>query len=342
MNCSVKAMHLPKNADFFKADFGYALRVFHVFFLAFLAVLGLMGCLQNAQAQAVPAISSAAAAVTAPATAKPMPSLLLAEVDRGDVDVTLYLVSEKFDGVRAFWDGAQLRTRSGKLIAAPAWFIENFPTSPLDGELWMARGQFDATSAAVRRQSPDEQEWRKMRYLLFEYPEAPGNFAERVEELKALVAQAQVPWLQVIPQFRLANRQELRQKLKEIVRAGGEGLMLHRADALYISGRNEALLKVKLWHDAEALVIGHKAGKGKYTGMLGALRVRSIADVGGKGGIKGGVKGGVEFMLGSGLSDAQRAHPPAIGSLVTFRYRELTPRGVPRFASFYRMAADKN
>jgi DNA ligase-1 len=80
---------------------------------------------------------------------------------------------------------------------------------------------------------------------------------------------------------------------------------------------------MKPWHDAEAIVIAHQPGKGKYSGMLGALRVRTSA--------------GVEFMLGTGLSDSDRRNPPPIGSVVTFRYRELTNRGQPRFASFLRV-----
>ena len=132
-----------------------------------------------------------------------------------------------------------------------------------------------------------------------------------------------MPWLRIVEQFEIADRKTLDRKLAEILKLGGEGLMLHRADANYTTGRSDVLLKMKLWHDAEAEVIGHQPGKGKYAGVLGALKVRT-AD-------------GVEFMLGTGLTEAERRNPPPIGSTVTYRYREVTKRGVPRFASFYRM-----
>ena len=264
--------------------------------------------------------------VTLPAlpalAAEPLP-LLLAEVDSGHSDISRYLVSEKLDGVRAFWDGQTLRTRNGNAITPPAWFTENFPSQALDGELWIARGQFDRLSATVRRQVPDDAEWRAVRYLVFELPQAPGTFRERAHSLNKLVAAARTPWLQAVEQFELNNRQAVDQKLAEILKLGGEGLMLHRADATYTTGRSDVLLKMKLWHDAEAEVIGHQPGKGKYAGMLGALRVRT-AD-------------GVEFMLGTGFNEAERKTPPPIGSTVTYRYREVTKRGVPRFASFYRV-----
>ena len=249
--------------------------------------------------------------------------LLLAETEQGQSDVSLFLVSEKLDGVRAFWDGTALRTRNGNTINAPAWFVEGFPARALDGELWIGRGKFDALSGAVRRQVPDDAEWRQIRYLVFELPNAAGTFRERAEVLSREVEKAAVPWLQTVEQCEVSDRKALDAKLAEILKLGGEGLMLHRADATYITGRSDVLLKMKLWHDAEAEVIGHQPGKGKYAGVLGALKVRT-AD-------------GVEFMLGTGLTEAERRNPPPIGSTVTYRYREVTKRGVPRFASFYRV-----
>lgn len=250
------------------------------------------------------------------------PPLLLAESWRGGLDVTQYLVSEKYDGVRGYWDGQRMWTRAGHPITPPAWFVAALPPVKLDGELWLGRGRFEQTSAAVRREAPLEAEWRQMRYQVFELPEAPGSFAERAERIRAIAAETNVPWLLAVEQFRLADGKALTRRLHEVVNAGGEGLMLHRADAIYVTGRSEVLLKAKLWHDAEAVVIAHRPGKGRYSGMLGALRVRTPE--------------GREFSLGSGFSDAQRRSPPPLGTTVTYRYRELTAKGLPRFASFWR------
>ena len=251
------------------------------------------------------------------------PRLLLAETVRSDTDVTRYLVSEKLDGVRAFWDGRVLVTRGGHVINAPAWFVEHFPARALDGELWAGRGQFERTSATVRRQTPDDAEWRQLRYMIFELPQAEGDFRERVRAMQAIVAEAAVPWLRAVEQFTVRDRKELDAKLARVVKAGGEGLMLHRADASYLTGRHDTLLKMKPLYDAEATVVGHLPGKGKYLGMLGALRVRTEA--------------GIEFSLGSGLSDAVRRAPPPVGTIITYRYREVTERGIPRFASYHRV-----
>jgi len=256
-------------------------------------------------------------------TATEPPAILLAEVYRDQVDISRYLVSEKLDGVRAIWDGAILRFRSGKEINAPRWFVDGLPKRPLDGELWIARGTFERLSGIVRKDVPDDSEWRQVRYMIFELPGAPGTFRERAEAMREIARQANIPWLREIEQFSVVDRDSLKKRMKEVVKAGGEGLMLHRADALYETGRSDTLLKMKPWEDAEARVIGHQPGKGKYAGMLGALRVRT--------------DDGREFLLGTGFTDQQRRYPPPVGGTVTYRYRDLTITGLPRFASFLRV-----
>ena len=259
-----------------------------------------------------------------PAAAEAMqPPLLLAERYRDGIDVSNYWISEKLDGVRAVWDGRVLRFRSGNPVPAPQWFLDGLPAEALDGELWLAHGRFDELSAIVRRKAPVDAEWRRVRYMVFELPAAAGSFTERIARMRAIAAAAQRPWLMAIPQFRLADVAALKKKLGEIVRAGGEGLMLHRADAAYETGRSATLLKLTPWLDAEAVVVGHIPGKGRHAGRLGALRME--------------MPDGRRFSLGSGLSDALRRDPPPPGTLVTYRYRELTPKGMPRFPSYLRL-----
>ncbi|MBU3698246.1 DNA ligase [Dechloromonas sp.] len=257
------------------------------------------------------------------AVAAAAPDILLANVYRNEIDPAPYLVSEKLDGVRAIWDGQSLKTRSGRVINAPVWFVDALPAVALDGELWIARQRFDEVSGTVRREVPVDAEWRKVRYMLFELPGAGGTFAQRVEQMQAIISKAKVPWLQVIEQRPAVNRESLKKWLARVVKQGGEGLMLHRADAPYETGRSDTLLKLKPALDAEGVVVRHLPGKGKYEGMLGALEIR-LAD-------------GKLLRLGSGFSDEQRKNPPPPGALVTYRYRDLTAYGVPRFATFVRV-----
>lgn len=255
-----------------------------------------------------------------------IPGFVLAEEADRNPDPAGWLVSEKLDGVRALWDGAQLRFRSGRVVVPPPWFIERLPRTPLDGELWLGRGRFDELSGLVRRNSPDDQAWREVRYMLFELPGAPGPFSARAAALARIAAQAGWPQLQAVAQRTLPDRVALASWLAEVVRGGGEGLMLHRADAPWVAGRNRALLKLKPLQDEDGIVIGHLPGRGRHVGRLGALRIRCA-------------EGGM-FDLGSGFSDAQRDQPPPLGSTVTYTYRGRTPSGLPRFASFVRVRPD--
>lgn len=263
-----------------------------------------------------------AGALARPARSAALPLLLAQDAPAG-VDPAGYLVSEKFDGVRAYWDGQSLLLRGGGRVAAPPWFTRHLPALPLDGELWLARGRFEALSAAVRRQAPLGDEWRQIRYMVFDLPGAAGPFAARAAMLEDLARRIGWTQLQAVPQSPVAGRAELQRRLDEVIHAGGEGLMLHRADAVHAVGRSAVLLKLKPLYDAEARVVGHVAGRGRHAGRMGALRVRT--------------QEGVEFLLGTGFTDAEREAPPPEGSLVTFTYRGTTSAGVPRFASFLRL-----
>jgi DNA ligase 1 len=268
----------------------------------------------------LPALAQAAAPSGSPADP---PALPLAQEWATGGDPSAYLVSEKLDGVRAFWDGRLLRFRGGGRIPAPGWFTAKLPPTPLDGELWLGRGRFDELSGLVRRELPDDAAWRQVRYMVFELPDAPGSFAERAARIEAIVARAAWTALVAVPQERVNSRDALDARLDGVLRAGGEGLVLHLASAPYQTGRSSALLKFKREHDAEAVVIAHKAGSGRLSGLTGALRVRT--------------GDGVVFDVGSGLTDALRSNPPAVGSTITYRHSGLTPGGRPRFPTFVRV-----
>lgn len=270
-------------------------------------------------------LAGAAAAPALPgvavAQAEPVAPMLAQNWHHG-LDPAAYLVSEKLDGVRALWDGQVLRFKSGRPIAAPAWFTAALPQMPLDGELWLGRGGFDRLSGIVRRGAPQEALWREVRYMVFDLPGLAGPFEARAAHMVATVARPDAPWLQAVAQLRVADRAALARHLRATVDAGGEGLVLHRADALWQSGRSDALRKLKPVLDEEARVLAHLPGKGRHAGRLGALLLER--------------PNGQRFALGTGFTDAQRMEPPPVGSWVTYRYRDRTASGVPKFASFLR------
>lgn len=251
------------------------------------------------------------------------PQLTLAQTYEQGPALTHYWVSEKLDGVRAYWDGEHLISRQGNRFHAPGWFIEDFPEEPLDGELWMGRGRFAEVSGAVRKLEPVDAEWRQIRYRIFDLPASEAPFSERVALMRQLLVPSPSLYLNMIDQRQAITHEALMAQLAQVVADGGEGLMLHRDDSFYYAGRTDDLLKVKRYQDAEAVVVGYTAGQGKYEGMLGALVVE--------------LEDGRQLKLGTGFSDEERASPPGVGTTVTYKYFGLTSTGLPRFASFMRV-----
>lgn len=252
------------------------------------------------------------------------PPILLAHKWKNESDPTGWWMSEKLDGVRAYWDGTTFYSRMGNVYHAPEWFTNQLPRDPLDGELWLGRGTFQECVSIVRRGAHRTPlQWRKIKYIVFDTPAYPDVFEARQSYAEALLAMHRSPYASWHQQVQCIGRDHLEETLKLVESHKGEGLMLRQAKSMYMVGRSHTLLKVKTFHDDEALVVGYEPGEGKHTGRLGALKVL--------------LPNGTEFKIGTGLTDVEREAPPPVGATVTYRYQELTDDGVPRFPSYVRV-----
>jgi DNA ligase-1 len=253
------------------------------------------------------------------------PPLLLAESWDQFTDPTGWWLSEKLDGVRAYWDGSQFWSRLGNRFHAPDWFAAGLPSVPLDGELWLGRQQFQRTVGIVRRQDQSDL-WKEIRYVVFDAPGLEKVFEDRLAFVQECLTTDRPRYGVAHEHQRCAGVDHLRAELDRLAALGGEGLMLRRVGSRYESGRSQTLLKVKRFHDAEARVLKHLPGAGRHKGRLGALEVE-LGD-------------GTVFSVGTGFSDAERENPPTVGTFITFRYQELSDGGVPRFPSFVGVRAE--
>jgi DNA ligase-1 len=247
------------------------------------------------------------------------PPLLLAETWDGATDPAGWWLSEKLDGVRAYWDGRQFLSRQGNRFHAPDWFAAGLPGVALDGELWLGRRQFQRAVSIARRQDRSDH-WKELTYVVFDAPGLDKGFEDRLAFVRDCLGQGRPAYAKPHEHQLCRGLGHLRQELARLEGLGGEGLMLRRAGSRYEGGRSATLLKVKSFHDAEARVLGHQPGAGRHKGRLGALLVE-LGD-------------GTRFAVGTGFSDAERQDPPPVGSIITFRYQELSEGGVPRFPSY--------
>lgn len=248
------------------------------------------------------------------------PPLLLAHT-WVDQDPAGWWISEKYDGLRAYWTGTKFVSRLGNDFHPPAWFTAGLPDTPLDGELWMGRKKFQQTSSIVRSLDAGD-EWKKLRFFIFDAP-SDEPFEQRIAKLKTI----KQPYSYVVEHIKCDGVKHLQAALKAVQKLGGEGLMLREPGSAYESGRSNTLLKVKDFKDGDARVIGYEDGKGKHLGRVGSLLVTSAE--------------GTVFSVGSGLTDAQRENPPAIDSIIHYKYQELSDGGVPRFPTFTGVAVDR-
>ena len=273
--------------------------------------------------QPEPAVTPAATGAAAPA--KDVPPLLLAERWDNAQDLAGWWLSEKLDGVRAYWDGRSLISRLGNPFHAPDWFLAGLPAVPLDGELWIARKSFQRTVGVVRRQDRSDH-WQEVAFVVFDAPGVAAPFEDRLAFVRAHMAEHRPPHARALEHVACRDLDHLRAELARVEDLGGEGLMLRQPGSTYEVGRSVTLLKVKTFRDDEARVVDHLAGAGRHKGRVGALLVE-LAD-------------GTRFAVGTGLSDAERGAPPPLGTLITFRYQELSDAGVPRFPSYVGIRID--
>lgn len=257
--------------------------------------------------------------------------LLAKKWDEEKHEVVNWWVSEKLDGLRAFWNGAKkmLLTRNGNRIHAPDWFTNVLPlNASLDGELFVKRKAFNQTVSIVRSFSPDNEEWKQVKFMVFDIPSIHSSpFEARQNKMNEIIRETKCDHVVAVNQTLCASKDHMLSMLKEVLKGGGEGLMLRKPKSPYVFGRSDTLLKVKVMLDAEAKVIGHRPGQGKYKGLCGALHCQ--------------LPNGKQFYVGTGLSDEQRKHPPAKGETISFAFQELSPDGIPRFPAFRGLQPDR-
>ncbi|PIE68885.1 MAG: DNA ligase [Deltaproteobacteria bacterium] len=250
------------------------------------------------------------------------PELQHPETYRGNEQITGWLMSEKFDGIRGYWDGQRLLTREGKVMYAPSWFTDNLPPFPLDGELWAGYGQFETVQATVLDTTPSSA-WRNISYQIFEVPHASGDFPARLSKARQWFQHHEAEHVRIIPQITCTGHEHVQRFLATIAQKGGEGVIIKDPTIPYRDGSEQRVLKLKYAQYMDGTVIGHTPGKGKYLGLMGSLTLQ--------------LKNGVTFNLGTGFSMSQRRYAPRMGAVVTFKHYGFSKNGKPRFASFVKV-----
>jgi len=180
-----------------------------------------------------------------------------------------FICTEKFDGIRAFFDGDNFWSKSGMPIHPPDKFYRGLrridgQKIKLDGELWLrdGRGKFqELCHLALRSDMPSA--WDNVVYMVFDMPEVLGGLESRLCEARSKVGGKICPQVEVVESTKLRSHQHLLEIFEGVLEIGGEGVVLSDPYARYTPGRFKEMLKLKKWQDDEALITGHKEGKGE-------------------------------------------------------------------------------
>ncbi len=248
--------------------------------------------------------------------------IMLAEVYEDNVDVSDWLMSEKFDGVRGYWDGERLLSKNGNDLNPPEAFVKNFPDFPVEGEIWGGRGTFEKTISIVKKDEANNG-WLDLKFAIFDLPESGGGFEERLKIARRWFDENPSEYAFIIVHKSVGSKERLKEELQRVEQLGGEGLILRKPGSLYSSGRSGEVLKVKSYYDMEAVVLEHIEGAGRNRGRMGSVLVE-LPDK-------------TRFKIGTGFSDEERTNPPQIGSIITFKYYGYYKSGIPKFPSFLRI-----
>jgi DNA ligase-1 len=264
------------------------------------------------------------------ATRKPR-NVMLAESWDERIDPKGWLMSEKFNGWRTEFDGKVLKSASGQIIDAPADLVRSLPPIPLDGELWLGRGQGHLQDIGSIVAHASDPRWARLYYVVFDLPdEKAGPFSERLRIIQYAL-RSPPPRVAVIPYVECKSRQHWDEFFQGVVEENGEGAMLRRPASRYVRRRSSDLLKRKKFFDDVAEVIGYEPGKNGCVGMMGALKCR--------------LENGIEFKIGTGFTNDQRRKALTLFPLhswVEFSYPELSKEGKPIGSpSFQRVRPDE-
>lgn len=246
--------------------------------------------------------------------------VMLPMVYEEGLDLSNWLMSEKLDGVRGYWDGQRLRSKNGIPFNPPKSFTRNFPDFAVEGELWGGRGTFEKTVSIVM-QKDAHIGWHELKFAIFDVPGAPGGFEDRLKRAKMWFGQHRSEFAFIIEHKPIINAEYLQNELTMIEQVGGEGLVLRKSGSLYQPGRSKDVLKLKSYADMEAVVVAHLGGEGRNAGRMGSLLVELPLDK-------------IRFKIGSGFSDAVRNNPPPVGTVITFKYYGFYKSGIPKFPSY--------
>jgi len=273
-----------------------------------------------------------------------------------------YNVTPKLDGIRCLMLDGVAKTRTLKLFPnnnVHSYFRAHFSLlDSLDGELIVGaptgNDVYNRTSSGLMSMSGSP----NFTFFVFDRIDPTGKqpFTERAAAAERQIKRAKLQNVIWLPSTTVEHVRGLRAVEDTILDQGYEGVMLRSPDSRYKQGRStvreNSLLKVKRFRDAEAIVLGveeqmHNANPAQRNELGRTKRSTAKAGLVGKGtlgalvvkGAPGQPFADVQFSIGTGLNDATRdtlwkVRDSLKGAQVKYRYFDIGVKDAPRHPVF--------
>lgn len=239
----------------------------------------------------------------------------------------------KLDGIRCIASRKGLFTRNGKqIVSSPHIFktvktiFENHPEIiAFDGELYNheLKHDFNKITSLVKRTKVSEEDFAETQKLVqYHIYDAIIKDTAFTDRLRSIERYHHYPYIQIVSTEIVNDEQFLDDIYAMYLEAGYEGQMIRIADSEYEFGRTKSLLKRKEFEDEECELLDVVEGNGNRSGMAGSVHCKHPNG----NEFDANMRGGNDFY--KELLENKKDY---IGKMVTIRYQNLTPDGIPRF-----------
>ncbi|KAM3132948.1 hypothetical protein pb186bvf_014944 [Paramecium bursaria] len=171
-------------------------------------------------------------------------------------DPTGYYMSEKIDGVRIMWTGCEMMTKTNHSVDFPTYFVEGWPTTYLDGMLWIGRNCFSQLTNSLRKRQADPAQWRNIKFIVFDAPMLNQPYHQRYKLVKKVLEKIKNTNLVFMPQVFCQGWDHLNIEMQYIQELQSRGIILRDPNSIYEPKKSQKFFKIRSYMEDQATVTG--------------------------------------------------------------------------------------
>lgn len=183
---------------------------------------------------------------------------------KDSIQGNVWWMGEKYDGVRCCWNSKlhTMYSRNGRELFLEQKFTNLLPKLFIDGELWFGRGHFYFTYMLINQTI--DLDWSLFRMVSFDVPSKAHHVLPFEKRFTLLLSNSiyDHSFNVVVSRVLCTGALHLARGVENVLKHGGEGVILRKRGSKYENGRSQMLIKLKAGlADREAIVVGSSASE---------------------------------------------------------------------------------